>query len=126
MGIRDAVLWLPRQMAGALKNFWALFSDTGLNDLLPQSWVDTIIWIRDSFPRSLGFADNPQEQLINVVVFTVAMVVVSLATLTYIAIPYALLFIPVALLRFWPAVDDRWPVSPSSWPLWSVRETGAR
>lgn len=119
MPATDAIKWPFEQVYGLLCNWLAFFTSFDFADALPEAWRSTFVFIINSGPRSLGFTSEPGDQLVNVVIFTVAMVVASATTLTAVAILYAFIFLPIALLRFWPVVNDNWPVDESSW-LWSL------
>ncbi|MFC7216469.1 hypothetical protein ACFQO4_20635 [Saliphagus sp. GCM10025334] len=121
MSPKNVILWPFCQMKGWLANIWLVVSTVSIADLFPPWVVSTLIFIRDSLPRSLGFTSSLPRHITGVAVFTAAMVISSLGILTYVAIPYALFFGALALFRLWPAVNDRWPVDESSWPLWTVR-----
>ena len=123
--IKTVILWPFQQVYGWLQNVWLVLMTVNFRDLFPGWIVDqivsTLVFIRDSLPRSLGFTSSLPRHITGVAVFTVAMIVASATALTYVAIPYALVFGSVALLRLWPAVNSRWPVDESSWPFWNVK-----
>lgn len=110
---------LTAQVKGWLANVLALFSPSTLEASMPPSVWSTLVFVRDSVPRGLGFT-NRRDHIAGVIALTIVMVVSSLGTLTYVAIVYFFLFMPVALLRLWPVVDKYWPFSEKSWPFWSV------
>jgi hypothetical protein len=116
---RDILLWPFRQVYGLLLNWFDFFTSFDFADALPEAWRSTIVFLANSFPRSLGFTSDPGDQLVNVVIFTILMIVASATTLTAVAIIYALIFLPLALLRFWPVINDNWPVDENSW-IWSI------
>lgn len=114
--------WIGNQIRGTASNVRSLFSSATLKGLLPPSWYSTLIWIRDTLPRSLGFTGSRIKQLTGVVAFSIVLVIASASLLTYVAIVYLIIFGSIGLLRLIPAVHRRWPFSASSWPLWTVRE----
>lgn len=119
--LKDAALWLPRQAKGTLSNAREAVSDFELGDLLPPWIAQTVVFVRDSLPRSIGFSSTAGEQLTATVTWSVALVVASATILTPVGVVWVLLFGPIALLRLIPAVEERWPLNEQSWPLWEVR-----
>lgn len=112
---------LRSQLRGTVDNVRRLVSGTTLRDLLPPSIVSTLLFIRDSIPRALGFTDGPQAHLTGIIVFSVFLIIASLSLLTWVALLFAIVALPVAGLRLIPAVDDLWPLARADWPLWSVQ-----
>lgn len=113
--------WAGRQVRGWARNVYQLFTRLDPRQLLPAAWVSTLVFLRDSLPRALGFTRSNRSHITGVVVFSIFLVVASFTILTYVAVLFFLLAMPIALLRLWPAVNQRWPLSASSWPLWTVK-----
>ncbi|GAB6879182.1 hypothetical protein JCM17823_14560 [Halorubrum gandharaense] len=119
--IRAALTWLPRQLAGAWRNFRSAIGGVSAGDVLPPWIATTLAFIADSLPKSMGFTSEPVDQVTALVTWCVALIVASAGILTIVAVGWAVIFGPLALLRFVPAVERRWPVDESSWRMWRVR-----
>lgn len=115
------LLWPFRQLWAATQNLASTLRGVRLRDLLPPSILSTLMFVRDSLPRSMGFTSSRTSHLTGVVVFSIALVVFSFTLLTYVAIVWVLVFGGLGVLRLFPAVEARWPLTASSWPLWSVK-----
>lgn len=113
--------WIGDQIRGTAGNVRSLFSAATLQGLLPPYIYETLVWIRDTLPRSLGFTGSRIKQLTGVVAFSIVMVLASATLLTWVAVVYLIVFGSLGLLRLIPAVHRRWPVSASSWPFWTVK-----
>lgn len=112
-----------KQITGTLRNAWGLISNPDLGQLLPPFIVGLLIWMRDTIPRGLGFAER-SAHITGVFALAIVMVVSSVGLLTYVAVVYLFIALPIALLRLVPAVERRWPFSAADWPLWTVRKEG--
>lgn len=112
--------WIGGQIRGWASNVRTFFRTVSVSDLLPPSVLSTIRFIASSFPRSLGFASGPKEQITGSIVFAVFLVVVSLSILTAVAVVFLIVTLPFGLLRLIPVVNRYWPLSPELWPLWSL------
>jgi len=107
------------QIRGTIANSGQTIASISLLDLLPPSIVSTLLWIRDTVPRGLGFADRTGH-ITGVVALTIVLIISSFGLLTVFAIGFFGVAFPLALLRVVPFVNDNWPLSESAWPLWSV------
>jgi len=119
-----ALSWAGRQVRGWGANVRALFTRLDPRQLLPGAWVSTLLFLRDSLPRSLGFTNSARGHITGVVVFTIFLVVASFTILTYVAVAFFILAMPIALLRLWPFIDRHWPLDATKWPLWTVTGSG--
>jgi hypothetical protein len=116
----NALAWPFRQARGTLSNLGGFIGDIEAGDLLPPSVVSTLIWVRDTFPRSLGFSERARMFTASIA-FGLVLVISSLGVLTPVGIAWAVFFGGLAALRLVPVVEDYWPWDASSWPFWEVR-----
>lgn len=114
MSLRD-------QVSGTARNL--LSTDVDLIDVLPPSIVGTLLWMRDTIPRGLGFSSRTSH-ITGVFALAVVMIIASGTFLTVLAIAFVVVMLPIALLRYIPAVEQRWPVTAADWPFWTVKSTG--
>ncbi len=110
------------QAQGTVDNVTDLYADIEAADLIPPSILSTLVFVRDSLPKALGFTDEAAQHIANVVVFSVVLVVASLTTLTVVAVVFFAIAMPVAVARLVPAVNDLWPVRSGDWPFWEVQD----
>lgn len=108
------------QLRGTVQNILEFLSFASLEELVPPAVYSSLVWIRDTIPRGLGFSDR-RGHITGIVGLTVVMIVASLTILTAVAIVYFVIAMAIAVTRFIPAVDDRWPFSASAWPFWEVQ-----
>jgi len=66
--------------------------------------------MRMQFPRAAGYNSTPYEQMTASIVLAVAMVLVSIGTLTWVA-PIMIFPFFVGFARLHPWVDRAWPIS---------------
>lgn len=97
-----------------LSNVRAVSKEASPKDVIPP-WVydylvSTLRWFRLQFPRMLGYRATPYEQMAASIVVAVALVVVSIGTLTYVA-PVMLLPFMIGATRLVPPVDKAWPLA---------------
>jgi hypothetical protein len=118
--LRSAVRWPFEQVAGAVRNIGGFLRGIDAPDLIPPSIYGTLVWIRDTFPRSLGFAERARMFSASLA-FAAVLVISSFGVLTAVGIAWAVFFGSLAALRIFPAVEARWPVDSDSWPFWEVQ-----
>lgn len=118
--LKNAIAWPFRQARGTLANLGAFIGEIEAGDLLPPSILSTLLWIRDTFPRSLGFSERARMFTASIA-FGAVLVISSLGVLTPVGIAWAVWFGGLAGLRLVPAVEERWPWDKSSWPFWEVQ-----
>lgn len=116
----SAVTWPFRQLRGAIGNLGGFIRGIDAADLIPPSIYSTLLWIRDTFPRSLGFASRARMFTASIA-FGFVLIISSLGVLTPLGIAWMAFFAPLAALRLIPVVEAHWPVSASDWPLWEVQ-----
>lgn len=108
------------QLRGTASNVRDFASFTSLQELVPPAVYSTLVWMRDTLPRGLGFSER-RRHITGVVGLAVVMIVASFTILTAVAIIFFVIAMPIAILRFIPAVNKRWPLAAADWPLWEVQ-----
>jgi hypothetical protein len=89
-------------------------------DIIPP-WIwewfwSTYNWMAMQFPRAAGWNSTPYEQMTASVVLAVAMVVVSIGTLTWVA-PIMIFPFMAGAARLHPTVDRLWPLADERGPV---------
>ena len=108
------VLWPVRMFRATLVNVREVLSAATPADVIPP-WIyeyitSTLAWFRMQVPRVVGYRSTPYEQMTASVVIAVAMVVVSVGVLTWLA-PIMLIPFGIGVARLVPAADRVWPLA---------------
>ena len=109
-----AFVWPFRTLRATLGNLREVLGAATPEDLIPP-WIyayvtSTLAWFRMQIPRVAGYRSTPYEQMTASVVIAVAMVVVSVGVLTWLA-PIMLIPFGIGVARLVPAVDRVWPLA---------------
>ena len=109
-----AFLWPYRTVRATLGNLREVLGAATPEDLIPP-WIyayitSTFAWFRMQVPRVAGYRATPYEQMTASVVIGVAMVVVSVGLLTWLA-PIMIIPFGIGAARLIPVVDRAWPLA---------------
>ena len=118
--LRDGLAYLYTSTTQWLGNIWTVATAATPEDVIPP-WIwdwfwSTFNWIRMQFPRAAGYNATPYEQMAASVVLAVAMVLVSIGTLTWVA-PIMIFPFIVGATRLHPTVDRLWPLAEARGPI---------
>ncbi|ARS90792.1 hypothetical protein [Natrarchaeobaculum aegyptiacum] len=109
-----------RQLRGTVSNITGLVGNLNPIALLPPTVRSSLVWVRDAYPRGLGFADRETHTMSFVAVFGLLLLKTGW-WLTILSILYFVLMFPIVVARYIPAVEQRWPFDKDSWPFWTMK-----
>lgn len=112
--IRSGLQYLYTTTRQWLSNIWDVLTAATPEDVIPP-WIwewfwSTWNWMRMQFPRAAGYNATPYEQMTASIVLAVAMILVSIGTLTWVA-PIMIFPFLIGLARLHPWVDRAWVLS---------------
>ena len=120
MNLRKIIQWPIDATKQFFSNIWEVLLVASPEHVIPP-WVweqfwGTYNWLRMQFPRAAGYQSTPYEQMAASVVLAIAMVFVSIGTLTWVA-PIMIFPFNIGFARLHPWVDNAWPLSDTTGPI---------
>lgn len=110
--LKNALLFLPRQVWGFFTNLWTWLTDgLQLQDVLIPAVYDTLVWLSNQVPLALG-GSSPGEMIEASFVLGVATFLSGFLTggLAWALIVVWMFTGFLGVVRFAPVVNDHWPV----------------
>jgi flagellar biosynthesis protein FlhB len=118
--LRNGLAYLSTSTRQWLSNIWAVLAAASPEDVIPP-WLwtrfwNTFNWIKLQFPRAAGWRSTPYEQMTASIVLAVAMILVSIGTLTWFA-PIMIFPFILGAARLHPTIDRLWPLADEKGPI---------